>query len=96
MEAILDIAHHVISDEGYREPGSYADAFVVLAENGVISAETARNGKLMAKFRDRLVHYYETVDPEQVFNIFAFHLDDFDHFLMDLRTWLAQHDCGPE
>ena len=29
VEAILDIAHHVISDEGYREPGSYADAFAM-------------------------------------------------------------------
>ena len=89
VEASLDAAHHIISDEGWREPDSYADSFVVLAENGVISAEDADVYRLMAQFRNKIVHYYEKVDPEQVFAVFAGHLGDFEKYIKDLREWIA-------
>jgi uncharacterized protein YutE (UPF0331/DUF86 family) len=70
VEACMDVTHHIISDERWREPDSYADAFRVLAENGVFTPEQADRYTLMARFRNRIVHYYEKVDPEQVFAIF--------------------------
>ncbi len=36
IEACIDIAHHIISDQGFREPYTYRDAFVVLNENGIL------------------------------------------------------------
>jgi len=89
VEACLDVAHHIISDEGWREPSSYADAFVVLAENSVISDSDAKTYRLMAQFRNRIVHYYEKVDPEQVFAVFAGHLDDFDSYVANIREWMG-------
>lgn len=82
--ASLDVAHHIISDEGLREPDSYADAFVVLAENGVISVSDAKTYRLMAQFRNKIIHYYEKVDPEQVF---AGHLGDFEVYAQSVRKW---------
>ncbi len=90
VEACLDVAHHIISDEGWREPSSYADAFVVLAENSVISDSDAKTYRLMAQFRNRIVHYYEKVDPEQVFAVFAGHLDDFDSYVETVRSWIKK------
>ena len=29
IECCMDVVHHIISDEGFREPTSYADAFIV-------------------------------------------------------------------
>jgi uncharacterized protein YutE (UPF0331/DUF86 family) len=89
VEATMDIAHHIISDEGLREPNSYADSFAVLAENGIISNEMKETGRLMARFRNRVVHYYETIDPELVYAIFSKHLDDFVRFEGEIRQWLA-------
>ena len=37
IECCFDVVHHIISDKGFREPDSYADAFTVLAEQGVLS-----------------------------------------------------------
>lgn len=90
VESCLDIAHHIISDEGWREPNSYADAFVVLAENDVISASDAEVYRLMAQFRNKIVHYYEKVDPEQVFAVFAGHLGDFDSFVENVSDWVKK------
>jgi len=88
VEACMDVAHHIISDKGWREPDSYADAFVVLSENAVLSGEEMKRYRLMAQFRNRIVHYYEKVDPEQVFAVFAGHLADFDDYARSVRSWL--------
>ena len=36
IECCFDVVHHIISDKGFREPDSYADAFTVLAEQGCV------------------------------------------------------------
>ena len=88
----MDVAHHLISDEKWREPSSYADSFVVLAENGVLAAKDAERYRLMAQFRNKVVHYYEKVDPEQVFSIFKGHLQDFTDYVESIRHWLKDDD----
>ncbi len=96
VEASMDVAHHIISDEGWREPNSYADAFVVLAENDVISKVDSKTYRLMAQFRNRIVHYYEKVDPEQVFAVFAGHLNDFDAYVKSVRKWILRRTTSYE
>ncbi len=39
-----DIAFHIAADEGWGLPGSYAEAFELLARNGVIEPALARGG----------------------------------------------------
>ncbi len=90
IEICFDIVHHIISDQGWREPTSYADAFSVLAENNVIDAESVIKYRLMAQFRNKLVHYYEKIEPEQVFTIFSKHLTDFDQFIHSIKIWFSQ------
>mgnify|MGYP006287921843 FL=1 len=91
IEACFDAVHHIISDEGFREPSSYADAFMVLAENNVLDSDEAKKYILMAQFRNKLVHYYEKIDPEQVFAIYNKHLVDIEHFISSIRSWLDKN-----
>lgn len=88
IEACIDLTHHIISDKRWREPSNYADAFMVLAEHGVITTDQAQRYALMARFRNKIVHFYETVDPLQVFTIFKNRLGDFDDFVATLKAWL--------
>lgn len=90
VEACMDVAHHIISDEKWREPDSFADAFAVMAENRVITPAQADRYALMARFRNRIVHYYEKVDPEQVFGILKNRLGDFDDFVATINKWVAK------
>jgi uncharacterized protein YutE (UPF0331/DUF86 family) len=94
VEASMDVTHHIISDEKWREPDSFADAFAVLAENRVITPEQAERYALMARFRNRIIHYYEKVDPEQVFAIFKKRLGDFDDFVATIKKWVAKNDVS--
>jgi uncharacterized protein YutE (UPF0331/DUF86 family) len=80
IELCADIAGHLIADQQLRTPETYADTFRVLGENGVLSAEQTTTMEKMAKFRNIVVHQYETVDAEIVVLVLREHLDDFDRF----------------
>jgi uncharacterized protein YutE (UPF0331/DUF86 family) len=77
IETCVDIAGHIISEKGFRIPKSYSDAFLVLKENNVLSAELYSSAKKMAKFRNVVVHHYDKVDAEIVVSILRKNIDDF-------------------
>jgi uncharacterized protein YutE (UPF0331/DUF86 family) len=80
IELCADIANHVISDNGLRTPETYADTFIVLAENGILNQDQLAVMEKMAKFRNIVVHQYETVDAEIVILVLRRHLGDFRQF----------------
>ncbi len=88
IECCFDVIHHIISVEGFREPDSYADAFSVLAERGVLTSESVGEYQMMAQFRNKIVHYYEKIDPEQVYTIFKSKLGTFDAFRNQVERWV--------
>lgn len=90
IECCLDVCHHIISDQKWREPSSYSEAFTIMAENGVIPSDSLAQYRLMAQFRNRLVHYYEKVEANQVFVIAKTRRDDFTSFAVSVRSWLAR------
>ncbi len=71
IECLLDIGNHLISDRGYAKPGSYADIFRILTENGVLPRRLEREMAGMAAFRNLLVHDYLRLDRERVYRILA-------------------------
>jgi uncharacterized protein YutE (UPF0331/DUF86 family) len=90
IEACIDIAQHIISDDGMREPVSYRDTFVVLCENGIVPEEELGTYEKIAMFRNLLVHYYEKVDDEIVFGIFRKNLGDFDRYVGYILKYLEK------
>lgn len=45
----------------------------------------------MAKYRNRMVHFYDEVTPPELHGIVTQHLDDFGRILGAITGWLAQH-----
>jgi uncharacterized protein YutE (UPF0331/DUF86 family) len=77
IELCIDITGHIISDRKLRVPTSYADTFKSLAEAGLITPDTLDIMGKMAKFRNIVVHQYESVDTAIVIMILRKHLNDF-------------------
>ncbi len=90
IEACIDIAQHIISDEGLREPSSYRDTFSVLGEHGILQEGDFERFENIASFRNLLVHYYERVDDEIVFGLFQKNLSDFDLFVERIVEYLER------
>ena len=88
IEAVCDIANHIISYERWREPHGYRDLFEILSDNGVIPEEYLDKFQNMAAFRNILVHRYDKIEDAVVFGIFRNRLDDFRLFVDILREWI--------
>lgn len=75
-ECVLDLAHHLIADRGWRTPSTYREAFAVLREQKVVDAELCSRLESWAGLRNVLVHLYLEVDHEILFDILQNDLDE--------------------
>lgn len=90
VETCIDIAHHIISDDGFEEPASYSEAFRILAAHGVLPSKEAEIYERMARFRNLIVHYYEKTDDAVGYGIFRNHLHDFERFAGHILNYLEK------
>jgi len=90
IEACIDVAQHIISDEQLREPTSYRDTFAVLAESGIVQPEDLTRMENMASFRNLIVHYYERIDDAAVYGFFKRNLSDFDIFVRSVVKYMKK------
>ena len=94
IQHCIDMASHVISDEGLGMPGSTNEMFYMLQMNGYIPHEVTEKMVAAVGFRNLLVHEYAKIDLEEVYRISHDHIDDLLLFLKALfkRTGLAPED----
>ena len=79
-EAVLDIAQHVIADQGYSQATSYRNAVEVLGEEGMIDGDLAERLKRWMGFRNILVHLYLAIDHGRVYSAIQEDLGDLEKF----------------
>lgn len=86
VESCLDIASHIISGEGLREPMDNKDIFVVLGEAGYLSDSLVKRLVKMAQFRNIIVHDYARLDPEIVWRILKRDVEDLKVFMEEIKA----------
>ena len=67
VEALADLAVAILEKDFNERVETYREAFVKLAEKGVISAETARSLTKLVGLRNLVVHRYWVVDDLRVY-----------------------------
>jgi uncharacterized protein YutE (UPF0331/DUF86 family) len=85
IQAALDVASHIVSDERLGEPATNRDLFALLDSAGWIDAELSRALQRMAGFRNVLVHGYAEVDLGIVENAAREGLEDLARFVAAVR-----------
>ena len=86
IESCLDIAGHIISYSGFREPINNQDTFQVLIEEEIIDNKLGERLKKMAQFRNIIVHDYATIDPEIVYTIVKNNITDIRSFSINIKS----------
>lgn len=89
-ECVLDIAHHVIAESGYRQPESYRDAIEVLRERGLLDSSLAERLKMWVGFRNVLVHFYLRLDHARVYDAIRNDLSDLYAFARAMAKLLEE------
>lgn len=88
IEALIDIAYHISAKEYNHAPTDARDAIKSLVENGLVSRECLGIYGGMVGFRNRVVHGYQEVTDERVYEIASKELDDFDAFIKQISVLL--------
>ncbi len=81
IEAIIDISNHIIARRKLGIPKTFSDTFEILGKSGLISKDEAETYKRMARFRNRLVHFYQEVNDREVYKILKNNLLDIERFI---------------
>jgi uncharacterized protein YutE (UPF0331/DUF86 family) len=81
VQAALDVASHIVSDDALGEPQTNRQLFDLLARAGWLDAKMADELSRMAGFRNVLVHGYDDVDLAVVDDIVRNRLDDLLRFV---------------
>ena len=85
IQAVLDTASHIVSDERLGEPRTNRELFDLLERAGWIPPVLAGALRDMAGFRNVLVHGYDTVDLEIVRDVVEHHLGELLQFADTVR-----------
>ncbi|HSU39693.1 MAG TPA: DUF86 domain-containing protein [Polyangiaceae bacterium] len=88
VQAALDVASHIASDERWGEPRTNQELFELFARHGWIGEELARSLRAAVGFRNVLVHGYASVDRAIVRDILENHLPDLLNFVAAVRARL--------
>ena len=91
LEALLDLGRHILAKGFGRAVVEYKDIPLQLREIGVVGEREAGLLRDMAGYRNRLVHFYSEVTPQELFHIRSTRLTDIEEVLSALLRWLQAH-----
>jgi uncharacterized protein YutE (UPF0331/DUF86 family) len=80
IEVCADVANHIIADRNLRMPSTYAEAFEVLGDAGILTAGQRETMVRMSGFRNLIIHEYARIDPAMVVRVVRERLGDFAAF----------------
>jgi uncharacterized protein YutE (UPF0331/DUF86 family) len=89
IQSCIDIAAHIVSQEGMGVPGSLNETFYLLEQNGYLPYELTEKMVKAVGFRNLLVHEYGKLDLAQVFEISHNDVNDLNRYLITLFSKLG-------
>jgi uncharacterized protein YutE (UPF0331/DUF86 family) len=80
IQAALDLAAHLVADEGWDVPERSGEAFLILSQKKILGTELGQRLRTMASFRNLIVREYANVNLRAVYKIWHESLDDLRQF----------------
>lgn len=84
IQNCIDIAAHIVSEEGYGVPGSSNDMFYMLEENHLIDQPLTEKMVKAVGLRNLIVHEYAKIDLSQIFKIAKTEISDLEEYIKRL------------
>jgi uncharacterized protein YutE (UPF0331/DUF86 family) len=91
LEGLLDLGRHVLAKGFGRVVPEYAAIADELAAQGVLTADDARKLRVMAHYRNRMVHFYDDITSAELYEILTKERGDVEAVLGAILAWLADH-----
>jgi len=92
LEAVFDIGRHILAKTaGFREI-EYKAIAKHLGEKEIVTRELSGILYEMAGYRNRMVHFYKEVSPEELYDIAVNHLKDIERFTREIVAFIRAYE----
>lgn len=91
IQALLDIGSYIIASLGLKTPNTNTEIIEILRDAELIPKDRTETYIKMSQFRNRIVHIYNHIDTETLYDILANELDDIKNFYTNLLTIIEKY-----
>lgn len=84
VQASIDLANITIRSNQFSMPSTYADSFIILQEEDVLTHDLSQKMQRMCGFRNIAVHDYRKINIDILKSILTDHLQDFESFYQQI------------
>jgi len=91
IQALLDIGGYIIASVGLKTPNTNAEIIEILSDAGYISKDKEEVYIKMSQFRNRIVHLYNHIDTQTLYDILVNEFDDIKNFYTNLLKIIEEH-----
>lgn len=88
LEALFDLGRHLLAKALGEGVSEYKEIASALKARGVLSQEDAELLRVLAGYRNRLVHFYHEVGADELYEICRDHTSDLERLANAYREWL--------
>ena len=92
VQNCIDIAAHIISEEGFGVPGSTTEMLYILRKHGYLDNNLTQKMVKAVGFRNLIVHEYGKIELKQVYEIAQNDLNDLNEYLKSILNKLGLTD----
>lgn len=85
---MIDINYHILTESGKPPPRDYYESFIQMGRLGVLPADFAQQLAPIAGLRNRLVHEYNDLDEQKVFEALQRAQAEVGRYLGHIRDFL--------
>ncbi len=91
LEALLDLGRHILAKGFGHAATEYKEIPKTLLKDGVLSDEEAELMRELAGYRNRMVHFYDEISNQELFDICTRHLSDIETLTAAMLGWIKNH-----
>jgi uncharacterized protein YutE (UPF0331/DUF86 family) len=96
LQSCLDIASHLIADEGWPPAVTLGEAFERLGERGVLDRTTAAALRRATGLRNVVAHGYSAAAPELLHQAATAGLADLERFSQQVSAWVRTRQASAD
>ncbi len=90
LEALFDLGRHILA-KGFGQPvAEYKEVAKALMEKMILPRKEGELLLKMAGYRNRMIHFYQEITPEELYDICKNHLDEIKIVLDGFVKWLKE------
>jgi uncharacterized protein YutE (UPF0331/DUF86 family) len=91
LEALFDIGRHILAKRFAYPATEYKDIAKGLSDKGILVEKEAESMRKMAGYRNRMVHFYHEITPEELHEICLYHVNEIKFLADKLVQWAKEH-----